>query len=472
MSFVNPLGNLGHNPQPMPDMTAGIQALQRAEIQRKLQQIQQDKAWERDDRLRNEKETLEMMDIPKADFVTKTEIDKFAKGQQDYTNYITELNKQKKGKLDINDKIAIMQKKNELVSQVMKGKAFRDSFTEYQKNIIGTRSKLKDPEALAQFDAQQAALSKKMADPNYQPSPYDLIEAQQVPEPSFRITLAETAKELLPFVDSAVVDAGNGRTAVDRNKLMKVIKNKVSDKDYLFSKGAEEGKVKTIDELYNQLADYIEPSIKTNVTPWKPNEPTEKETFSGTIGSATAANVSGTTPNYSSDNAYITTQWGKPIPVNTKEGIGEFTPKQSFPNGMVQGTVKVARENVGKERPYNDVEEDQANQAGSRIEVTQTDDKGNPIKAKLITKSVIERTEEIPWSEHSQVLGKLDPNMKKYFESQGIGSKQEGKKAEIPMARKQQAPIKFSKPQEDAISKLMKLNPTMTREQIIQQITK
>ena len=436
MSFIsNPLGNGGFSPQASPNMAEPLLGLQRAEIQRKIQSINQDKAWERDDRLRNEKETLEMMDIPKADFVTKTEIDKFAKGQQDYTQFITDLNKQKKGKLDINDKIAIMQKKNELVGQVMRGKAFRDSFTEYQKNIIGTRAKLsKDSGALAEFDAQQAALSKKMADPNYQPSPYDLIEAQQVPEPSSNVVFAETTKNLLPFVDSSVKSVGGGKTAVDRDKLMQAIKTNVSPKDYLYTKGVEEGRWQNPDEMYNQIAERLAPSIKTDVTGWKPNEPTDKETFSGTLGTATAANVSGSTPNYTSDKAYISTQWGRPIPITTKEGIGEFTPKQSFPNGMVQGTVKVARENVGKERPYNDVEEDQSNQAGSRIEITQTDDKGNPTKAKLITKSVIERTEEIPWSEHSQVLGKLDPNMKQYFESQGIGLKGE-QKTKIPMER-------------------------------------
>ena len=150
--------------------------------------------------------------------------------------------------------------------------------------------------------------------------------------------------------------------------------------------------------MYNQMAERIAPSIKTDVVGWKPNEPTEKEKFGGIVGTATAANVSGETPNYTSENAYITTNWGKPIPITTKEGIGQFTPKQSFPNGMVQGTVKVSRENVGKERDYADVENDQINQPGSRIEVTKTDERDNPIKARLITKSVIERTEEIPWS--------------------------------------------------------------------------
>ena len=35
----NPLGSGGYNVQPLPDMTGGIQALQKTEINRRLQEI-------------------------------------------------------------------------------------------------------------------------------------------------------------------------------------------------------------------------------------------------------------------------------------------------------------------------------------------------------------------------------------------------------------------------------------------------
>jgi len=221
----------------------------------------------------------------------------------------------------------------------------------------------------------------------------------------------------------------------------------VCQADYLFTKGKEEGRWNTKEDMVNQLAERIAPSIKTDVTGWKPNEPTEKEKFEGVVGRATAANVSGKTPNYTSDNAYISTNWGTPISVTTKEGIiGEFTPKQSFPNGMVQGTVKISREIAGKERDFSSVEDDQANQAGSRIEVTETDAKGNPTKAKLITKSVVERTEEVPWNEYGDVLAKRDPNMGKYFQSQGVEVKPQ-EKGEIPMKRAEKSATKSTEVQ-------------------------
>lgn len=367
MSFINnPLGSLGFNPQASGNLAEPLLGLQRAEISKKLQQIQQDRAWERDDRLRNEKETLEMMDIPKADFVTKTEIDKFSKGQQDYTNYITELNKQKKGKLDINDKIAIMQKKNELVGTVMRGKAFRDSFTEYQKNIIGTRSKLKDPAALAEFDAQQAALAKKMADPNYEPSAYDLIEAQQVPEPSTNIVFAETAKSLLPFVDSSVKSVGGGRTAVDADKLKSAIMVNVGQDDYLFTKGKEEGRWTTKEDMVNQLAERIAPSIKTDVTGWKPTE--EKE---ANVVVEVPTYVESVDPKVMSGEGVSIPRSGKAFSVTIGQGedktAAKFTPTQ-YVDGVLQGEFKgvkyVKREGVDAVQAKRDAKGD------ARIKVT------------------------------------------------------------------------------------------------------
>lgn len=368
MTFQIPniLGNLGHSEQGMGSLTSGVENLQRVEINRRLQSIQQDKAWERDDRLRNEKETLEMMDLPKADFVTKTEIDKFAKGQQDYTNYITELNKQKKGKLDINDKIAIMQKKNELVGTVMRGKAFRDSFTEYQKNIIKTRASLKDPDAKAEFDAQQAALAKKMADPNYEPSPYDLIEAQQVPEPSSNVVFAETTKNLLPFVDSSVKAAGNGRTEVDRDKLMQAIKSNVAPNDYLYTKGEEEGRWNSPDEMYTQIAERLAPSIKTDVTGWKPTQ--EKE---ANVVVEVPTYIESVDPKVMSGEGVSIPRSGRAFSVTIGQGedktAAKFTPTQ-YVDGVLQGEFKgvkyVKREGVDAVQAKRDAKGD------ARIKVT------------------------------------------------------------------------------------------------------
>jgi len=424
MSFVNPLGNLGHATGSLPDLTAGIQALQKVEVNRRLSEIQQNRAWERDDRLRNEKETLEMMDIPKADFVTKTEIDKFAKGQQDYTQFITDLNKQKKGKLDINDKIAIMQKKNELVGTVMRGKAFRDSFTEYQKNIIGTRSKLKDPSALAEFDAQQATLSKKMADPNYEPSAYDLIEAQQVPEPSTNIVFAETAKSLLPFVDSSVKSVGGGRTAVDADKLKSAIMVNVGQDDYLFSKGKEEGRWNTKEEMVNQLAERIAPSIKTDVTGWKPTEPTEKEQVEGFQGRMRSSVNEGEVT-----DAYVFTKGGSITGSYTPEGSTKPTNAKVRPIGIRSDGKLEAEFTIDRETITAPMEKDAAIELKDEVggKISAPDKNGNYT---VIYTRPVKETAIIPLSEDiAAKIRRADSGAAKYLDDLDPYPKRTGAKA-------------------------------------------
>lgn len=197
MSFIaNPLGSLGHNPQSLGNLTAGVENLQRVEMQRKLAEINQNKEWERDDRIRNEKLALEMSSVPTANFVTQFEMGKFAKGKDDYTNFFTDLMQQKKGNLKTEDWIKLSQKKSELADQTMRGKAFRDSFDKYQSSVVSIKSKLTDPEQIADFNEKQAIFAKKIADPNYEPNQYDIIEALQVPDPPAYKTYEDFDKQI------------------------------------------------------------------------------------------------------------------------------------------------------------------------------------------------------------------------------------------------------------------------------------
>jgi len=435
----NVLGSGGYSGGFLGNLTSGLEALQRTDIASKLEAIRQQKAWDRDDKMRNEAFALEMA-LPKIIEDRRIGLAQETAQKADlFTKKLTDVTRkaQAEGRgLSLAEKIALKTERGVLLNESERAKAFIDALEEGQKFHLQTLQKL-DPTQKDEYMNNWSTLYSKMKDPSASKtlSASDVMTALQPPEPTSSMVFAQTTKDLIPFVDSAIKAEGGGRTSVDFDKLKKVIASNVDQNSYLYQKGIQEGRWKNVDEMYNQMAERIAPSIKTDVVGWKPNEPTEKEKFGGIIGTATAANVSGSTPNYTTENAYITTNWGKPIPITTKEGIGQFTPKQSFPNGMVQGTVKVSRENIGKERDYTDVENDQLNQPGSRIEITQSDEKGNPTKARLITKSVIERTEEIPWSKHSEVLGKLDPNMKSYFESQGIGSRQEQKQGKIPMER-------------------------------------
>lgn len=57
----NPLGSGGYAPQALGNLTAGLNALQQTEIGRRLNEIQQNKAWEHDQKLRDEKLMLDAM---------------------------------------------------------------------------------------------------------------------------------------------------------------------------------------------------------------------------------------------------------------------------------------------------------------------------------------------------------------------------------------------------------------------------
>ena len=86
MSFINnPLGSGGANPQFLGNLTSSIEALQKTEINRELRSLEQDKAWERDDRLRNQKLALEFSDISALDGIRQQQIDSF-QSQSNWVN--------------------------------------------------------------------------------------------------------------------------------------------------------------------------------------------------------------------------------------------------------------------------------------------------------------------------------------------------------------------------------------------------
>lgn len=342
MTFQIPniLGNLGHSEQGMGSLTSGVENLQRVEINRRLQSIQQDKAWERDDRLRNEKLTLEMSSVPTANFVTKFEMDKFAKGKDDYTNFLTERRRLRGGKLTTDDWIEISQKRSELADQTLRGKAFRDSFDKYQSSVISIRSKLKDPEEIAKFDEQQAIFAKKIADPKYEPNPYDAIEALQVPDPSIGVIFQESAKELLPFVDSAVKGGGNGTKVADNDVLLSSIKAKIPADGYIYKSGLGK-RWNSPDEMYSKYADYLRPSIGVDPVGWKPDQTPESEKLSGFEGLYQSSVKEGErSPAYVFDkNKYkLKTSFTTPDGNLTN---ADMTPLAIKENGMVEGEFTV-----------------------------------------------------------------------------------------------------------------------------------
>lgn len=473
MTIQNPLGSLGYSPTVLPNMTGAVESLQRTEIERELQEIKQNKQWERDDALRNQRLALEFAAPSTFDSLRQSQIEAFVNRRNEYEKKAASFfgsgipstsPEYTKGLVEL------QREKQALINETMKEKAFSDAYSDLQGKFPAQYKSLETQEQKDQFNKQIADFVLKMKDPKQKVEVYDMIQAFTPPEAPVAYELSKVSKELVPLVDKAIMRDANGRTQIDEAAALKTIGANLAPQSYLFEKGVREGLWKSPEEMNMQVLDRIRTSIGINPVGWRPREARVGEEVGGTIGSATYANIEGDKPGFETENAYIITSWpkSKTIPVSTEGGIGQFTPKISFPNGMVQGTLKATREVPSKEMDYDTAENMASESEGSRLEITEYKN-GVPTKAKVISKAVIEKTYEIPWSKNSEVLGRIDPSMKQYFESQGVGSKQEAKGGKIPMERKGE-PQRFTPAQEDAISKLMKLNPTMTREQIIERI--
>lgn len=290
MSFINnPLGSGGTSYQGLGDLTAGVTALQRAEAQRRIEEIQQQKGWEHDEKIANEKWALEIGSTPR---INDIRVGLAKKGAADAENMIKSLVDFEKSAPNMSaeqrmgKKMDIVMQQKKLLAANQNAKDMASAVEKMHLMVLSTRPKLSGSQ-LAEFDKQVADFSKKLSDPDESPklTPYDAILAVQPPPPPYSMLLQQKAKELLPFVDEAIKDArNNGRTQVDMDQVMDVIKTSVSADDPLYSRGVEEKRVQAPDQMYEQLARMIVPSIGKNVTGWAPKDKPESEVLSGFEG--------------------------------------------------------------------------------------------------------------------------------------------------------------------------------------------
>lgn len=348
MAFINNiLGSGGFNTPALGNLTSGLEALQRTEIANKLQSLQQQKAWDRDEKMRNEAFALEMA-LPKIIEDRRIGLaQETAQKADEFTKKLTEVTRkaQTEGRgLSLAEKIALKTERGVLLNESERAKAFIDALEEGQKFHLQTLQKL-DPTQKDEYMRNWSTLYSKMKDPNASKtlSASDVMTALQPPEPTSSMVFAQTTKDLLPFIDNAVKAEANGKTSVDFNVLKKVIASNVDQNSYLYQKGVQEGRWNNVDEMYNQMAERIAPSIKTDVVGWKPNEPTEKEKFGGFGGTYKSA-VSG--ENVS--NSYIFDQWGTPIETSFTLPDGrvtsaKMTPLAIKPNSKLEAEFTVTQ---------------------------------------------------------------------------------------------------------------------------------
>lgn len=270
MSFINnPLGSGGFSPQVLPNMAEGVIALQRTEQQRLLDEIKQNKQWERDDRLKNQALALQFSDVGTYDSLRQQQIDSFLKKKDNYIAKAASIFSSGKTP-DTKDLMMLQTERQKLLNETMQERAFTEAFQKMQGQAPALRKSLETQAQRDQFDKQIADFTLRLKDPKQKVETYDLIQAFSPPEPPTSYLLSQTTKQLLPLVDSAVMDAGNGTTKVDPNKLYRGVAANLGSDDYLFEKGKQEGLWQTKEEMFQGVAERLAPSIKTDVSPWQP----------------------------------------------------------------------------------------------------------------------------------------------------------------------------------------------------------
>jgi hypothetical protein len=274
MAFINnPLGAAGYSPTVLPDMTAGIQALQRQEIQNELETIKQNKAWERDNKLRNQKLALEFADTGTFDSLRQSQIEAFVNRRNEYEKKAASFfgsgipstsPEYTKGLVEL------QREKQALINETMKEKAFSDAYSDLQGKFPAQYKSLETQEQKDQFNKQIADFVLKMKDPKQKVEVYDMIQAFTPPEPPFAYLLTKRTEDLRKLVGDPQKYVEQGTTDVDVNKLKAALSTNMSADDFLFNQGIGKNAWQSKEEMIDVMANRIAPLIKTDVTPWQP----------------------------------------------------------------------------------------------------------------------------------------------------------------------------------------------------------
>ena len=226
----NPLGSGGYNVQPLPDMTGGIQALQKVEIQRRINEIEKEKDYKNNVNLLMEKKALDLL-MPKAyeGIAGQTHQD-YLKAAGEYKKYAADtyrrIHETGGGRWDEGALYDMGQKFNEVSSIVNQGKIARESFDIFQKQAIDTLSKITNPKQREQVLGQIASLSDEYKQGNI-PSPYRIAEALYPGDnPSYEI-YNDVEKELMPKLSHVVESAGGGKTRINEAEAIGITKKHI-----------------------------------------------------------------------------------------------------------------------------------------------------------------------------------------------------------------------------------------------------
>ena len=280
MGYIqNPLGAGGFNPQPLGNLTAGLEALQETEIAARLREIEKNKQWQHDKDLENEKWALQMAMPQQYDAVRAKSARDFAVAQKELTDF--EANEIKKvgspGKLSLEQKIAIQEKWGALANKIKDENNFANALNEYQKWLVRVEPTLESDEARKQFYAQQAEVYKAINDPNQENDTSLLINAMKTPEPSTKTLFLLDKPIFDDIIKNATIPGQRGTVVADKpTALQKIIDFIPHNPKNTYQKGLQEGLWANENEYAEAAYNLSEGNMKTNAKEYKPTSGYER----------------------------------------------------------------------------------------------------------------------------------------------------------------------------------------------------
>jgi hypothetical protein len=270
----NPLGSGGYNSQPLGNLTAGLEAIQKTEIEKRLKDIQQQKGWEHDKALADEKWALENMIPPKYDALRKNVDDKIIKLSKELEDFHTNEYVQSigKGGLSFEDKLKVQRKYREIENTIKDESNFAKVYQEvYQPSAIRIEKTLKDKGQLDKWHEQQRIFGEKLSNPNYKPEISDIYMALEPPPPGAKTLMMLNKPIIDDMIKNANIKGASGELLPDAPTAIKKIKEFIPyDPNNTYQTGVEQKLWSSPDEYAQAAYNLSSGDIRTDPRGRKP----------------------------------------------------------------------------------------------------------------------------------------------------------------------------------------------------------
>jgi len=351
MAFIqNPLGG-GYYGQ-LPNLTEGVQALQRTEIQRRLNDIQQQKQWNHDRQLQDEKLALEALTQQPEDDLRVWQAKEASRQSQQLISETASLYSKmhKEGRpLTGEERVDLITNMNKIKSQIANSRAFTDAYSAAKPKLIEMESKLVGKEKDI-FRKRLADFREKLSNPENSKdmTVYDIYSLMEPVEMSAGATIADFIKgqkgQLSP-------NSYLGAKQYDQEGTISALEQQLKTRPDIIQKMQQDGDIPSVKNA-REAAQYIEqsyrPQLSEGMTPGKAPSASDVDEEKGVYQSSDvtlSSGVSGSGYNFSGNKkTEIKLTKEEANKINEKLGtqgtvIGEGS-YQAVPTGAAAGKAE------------------------------------------------------------------------------------------------------------------------------------